>query len=432
MEKKKEVRVLRSGVLVLIVGTNPLPNYVVGKYLKEQGRYDTLVLIYSEKTERQEGTKDYAERIKRLLGVDKFEYLSIEDVGNPKVIRRNLEEGFRDISGEIHLNYTGGTKTMVVQSYNFLREKYRERFESSYLDARTFKLVLDDGTVEPGDGSLREIINVDIDTLLELHLYEKKKIETWSDCEFNKAVDKLKENVIEKGKLDDFLGWIEDPFRVIFKGSGKILEKKNRFIYHIERSDVKGSVKKFNEEKPDFIEKILCAFPQDKRIINDNGTLWKPPDAVTNKQFEGRVKHTVEFLDGKWLEWYVYKELRDNPIIKRLKEGKHFGISLEARRNGRPFELDIFIINGYQLIGISITTAKEMCKLKGFEIIHRVRQIGGDESKAMLVTTMEMGKVNEIQRDLTFTTGTSEEKFLVFGKDELKDIGDKIIKEVFS
>ncbi|MGC8651581.1 MAG: DUF1887 domain-containing protein, partial [Minisyncoccia bacterium] len=70
-------------------------------------------------------------------------------------------------------------------------------------------------------------------------------------------------------------------------------------------------------------------------------------------------------------------------------EGEHLGISLKAQKRNSPnFELDIFLINGYQLIGISLTTSTRQgeCKLKGFEVIHRVKQIGGDESKAILIT----------------------------------------------
>jgi len=36
---------MNEKVLVLIVGTNPLPNYVVGSHLKE--KYDKFVLIIS-------------------------------------------------------------------------------------------------------------------------------------------------------------------------------------------------------------------------------------------------------------------------------------------------------------------------------------------------------------------------------------------------
>ena len=45
------------------------------------------------------------------------------------------------------------------------------------------------------------------------------------------------------------------------------------------------------------------------------------------------------------------------------------------------------LVKGYQLIGISCTTAneKKLCKSKGFEIILRARQIGGDEGKAILI-----------------------------------------------
>ncbi|SHF27274.1 hypothetical protein SAMN02745195_02252 [Thermoanaerobacter uzonensis DSM 18761] len=96
--------------------------------------------------------------------------------------------------------------------------------------------------------------------------------------------------------------------------------------------------------------------------------------------------------------------------------------------------------HGYQLIGISLTTSTRQgeCKLKGFEVIHRVRQIGGDESKAILITGLKKEYkedsnrgTKKLQEDLSFVTGTAEDKIVVFGVDDWADIGDKICEEVF-
>ena len=44
---------------------------------------------------------------------------------------------------------------------------------------------------------------------------------------------------------------------------------------------------------------------------------------------------------------------------------------------------------------------------------------------------MDSKEVENSQGDLSFITGVSEEKFIVYGKNNLKDIGDKVLGEVF-
>jgi len=490
-------------VLVLMVGTNPLPNYVVGSYLKKN--YDKFVLIYSDKNENinQSSTADYANKLKKHLNLNNNNCtVPLSNVSNPSAIRDDLKEKFpEDNIDEVHLNYTGGTKTMAVHVYNFLKEKFNNKFNdnkfnASYLDARSHKLIYDNGE---RSGSLKGEIKIDIDTLLSIHLYKKNKLETndtytykqkFGD-NFDSISEKIK-NAIKDGKGKDFVKWLKDPFRKIFKGDEDLLKKPDKFEEHIQKLNgsnqslidefnklleqtkkfeehvqkLNGSnqslidefnklleqTKKFEEhvqklngsnqspidrfnESPQFIWDILNAFPEDKRIVKNN----RFPDRIEDVE---NIRYTVKFLDGIWLEWYVYNEIRNELLNKGLlnkglEEGKHFGISLEAKKENSSkspnFELDIFIINGYQLVGISITTSDKQgdCKLKGFEVIHRVRQIGGDESKAILITGMEPSRKDALQEDLSFMTGTANDKIVVFGIDDWADIGDKIYKEVF-
>jgi hypothetical protein len=439
-------------ILVLLIGTNPLPNYIVGSYLRKN--YNKFVLIYSEGNDEinQSSTADYAEKLEKHLNLnDNCVLLPLSDISDPNEIKKDLKDKFPDKNiDEVHLNYTGGTKTMVVHVYNFLKEKFGNKFNASYLDARSYKLIYNN---KKGDDvnlkvNLKDKIKIDINTLLSIHLYDENVSFEINDTyiykrKFTNSFDNISqgiENAIKNGKDEKFIKWLEDPFRKIFKGPDKILENKVKFKQHIDnlsKNNDLSPINKFNNCTPDFIWGILNAFPEDKRI-NDKRNLWIPDDNIIKKVFSDRIKDTVEFLDGKWFEWYVYSQIK-NKLLNRelnreLKEGEHFGISLKAQKGKSPnFELDIFIINGYQLVGISLTTSKRQgdCKLKGFEVIHRVRQIGGDESKAILITGMESSKKDDLQKDLSYVTGTAEDKIIVFGIDDWADIGSKICKEVF-
>ncbi|SHF27301.1 hypothetical protein SAMN02745195_02253 [Thermoanaerobacter uzonensis DSM 18761] len=343
---------MNEKVLVLLIGTNPLPNYVVGSYLKEN--YNKFVLIYSERNDKinQSSTKDYAEKLKEHLDLNNnCVLLPLSDISNPKSIRNDLEIFPKEKIDEVHLNYTGGTKTMVAHVYNFLKEKFGDKFNASYLDARSYKLVYD---YNEKDIILKDKIKIDIKTLLSIHLYDKdvsfEIYDTYSyKQKFADSFDNISqeiENAIKGGKGEEFLKWLEDPFRKIFKGPDKILENKGKFKQHIDNLSEHNCLPiiKFNYYTPNFIWDILNAFPEGKRI-NDGKNLWIPDDSISNTLFSDRIKDTVKFLDGKWFEWYVYNEIRNELLNRGLQEGKHFGISLKARKENSPnFELDICII----------------------------------------------------------------------------------------
>lgn len=88
----------------------------------------------------------------------------------------------------------------------------------------------------------------------------------------------------------------------------------------------------------------------------------------------------------------------------------------------KPFEVDIFILNGYQVCGISCTTSSKEaeCKNKGFEVLHRVRQIGGEEAKTILITCLEDEKIEDFYKDIEDKTRSNSNEFLVLGIEDLK------------
>ena len=90
--------------LVLLVGTNPLPNYVVSKYLIPKKNIKKVFLVYSEETEDQKGTKEYADKIRELLS-QKFKDIEYEDiplsnVGNCQKIRNEISTKLNNLQGK--------------------------------------------------------------------------------------------------------------------------------------------------------------------------------------------------------------------------------------------------------------------------------------------------------------------------------------------
>lgn len=454
--------------LVLLIGTNPLPNYVAAKhFLINNDNLKRIWLIYSEERKDlgQSGTGELADNISDVLkqefsqrGID-FQKVAIGHVGSAIYIYNDMETKFfsrikelNDVNG-IHLNYTGGTKAMVVHVYRYLEDKYINKASFSYLDGRKCKLIWDNNKIISED--LRKEVFLSIESLIKLHGYEEKESKSIPE-DYYSIIEKF-EALIKTKQVNKYNNWKNGYIRrKYYDSKGKFYTKKSNYLKGndlINRSGVinQDKVEHFKEEfykvTDEIIIDLLSVLPKDKSILDEDGALWIPdPDkTITNKMYEERLKFTIEFLDGKWLEAYVFSIiLRGIENDKLLKTKLSMGeisvdsnwelIKTEHKIMEKPknFELDVIVVNGYQICGISCTTAKDQgrCKSKGFEVIHRSRQMGGDEALSILVTCMDNKEKDEFSADLEYLTGTSDKNLLVLTLPDLQpDILWKNIKD---
>jgi hypothetical protein len=110
----------RTDMLILLVGENPLPNYVAARLLATTET--RLLLVHSGK----EGTEDQSKRLKNVLREKEYrigpdDLVEVEE-SNPTNICDRVKEKIADCTGSIGLNYTGGTKTMSVHAYRALEK----------------------------------------------------------------------------------------------------------------------------------------------------------------------------------------------------------------------------------------------------------------------------------------------------------------------
>ncbi len=421
--------------LILLVGTNPLPNYVTAKYLLSEGEISKIWFIFSEEKNdiKQKGTGNFAENLKEVIlknhpkfGIENFGFCSLEDVEDANKIKAKVKDllvGGEDKipqEAEIHLNYTGGTKVMSVHVRSVFKEceklDYKTTF--SYLSSRTFKLKYDNSDNETPD--LRKEINITLYDLAKLHGYEKvehKNKYNWSEAlgEWANALDELSK-IIEDKKLLEFLTW------------------KNSIV-----SSFRNKKRDKNASPPEGFEKfayLLKNIPKEYAFLNNEGNFLPK-----NKTSEV----CMQFLYGIFLEQYVYKVLSDK--IKKINKKIPLECNWELKREedkGKKFELDLVLMNSYQVCGISCTVIKEegTCKQKGFEVVHRANQIGGEEAKAVLVTCLsnkrskkqEEGKslqTKELEKDLRNDTDSGD-KLIVLGIEDLEEnkLWEKISKHM--
>ncbi|MCL6558355.1 MAG: DUF1887 family protein [Firmicutes bacterium] len=365
----------KTECLFLLVGTNPLPNYVASLLLAMEG--GKVILLHSR------GTGKIAENIKlavenRKIPVE-IQLWEIDETDGERIARKLEKDVFPSLNAptSIGLNYTGGTKSMAVHSYRALERFVYEReipAVFSYLDARTLSMFFN--TSESPSTKrvpVREKLKIMIEELLALHGYRVVSIKR------------------------------EPLFPVQAIRLTTIFHQGIR-----SREQLEGEFLAAFDKGYKSIEEVACGEGEDKVTINN----W--------------------LEKNHWLEHYVLwaiKEIEGRVGIHDCAcEIKPASISTTViKRNPREedFEADVVAMRGYQLYLISCTThsKKKDCKMKLFEAYIRASQMGGDEAKAGLVCCSDDPLLvqQEIEEDWL-----TEGRVRVFGREDLPNLKEKL------
>lgn len=444
--------------LVLLIGTNPLPNFVVAEYfLKRNKNIEKIWLVHSEKVESysQAGTLELAKNLEKIIKArwegkhEKLQFplekISLSDVSSASKITANIENMITKLkeNNSFHFNYTGGTKSMSTHSYWTLKMVEDVEKSFSYLDGRNFRLILDESDKAIAD-DLREEVNITFKELIELHGFVRRNTKKNKKGNKNASSEndeksilfpntlKLFADIIEKDKLLEFYDKNNNGY------NRKLFENKKEQL--IDKKDI---LEKNNKDKIDnfvpneIFKQIINSMPEEYRLLNEN---YKFNWDVSSSRYNKKYYKSLKYIDGGWFEEYIAKILNDKFCNKEDDE-KNFKANLKISTNwiiektewndpDANFELDVIMVNGYQLTGISCTTAekKYLCKSKGFEILHRTKQIGGDEAKAVLITFMDNKTRDIVQKELLHDAGVAQGNICVLGINDLKK--DKLIKKI--
>lgn len=165
--------------LLLLVGSNPLPNAVAGKLLAAPGGKITLIHSRDGFPLAQRLEKWFQNVDISLKEVKESEAASVEEK-----VSEAIEQYERDHTStnpvhpaRVGLNYTGGTKVMAVHAYRVLEQwakKHERKAVFSYLDARTLQMrfeQVDGGPAIP----VSLAVEIGIHDLLTLHGWELRE-----------------------------------------------------------------------------------------------------------------------------------------------------------------------------------------------------------------------------------------------------------------
>lgn len=442
----------QSEHLFVLVGGNPLPNYVAGKLLLKQG--GTLHLVHTPET------AEVAERI-ALVGGENVRHArhQVQDASDSREVQTVLRGALDSIpsGASIGLNYTGGTKAMAVHAHSTIhgihgvQREARGKATFTYLDARTLTLRRDD-TGESRDVQLGT--KPAITTLLALHGIELESGEPRRTearrMELNQALARAHES--EQGQ-DVYERWCQQNLRYLPNKRARIcrkalddaLDEDASQLADIERNVLhdrlllalrgtpccRGELVKSPSQFPSLPMPIL--FPTDpalqevveamRRTFMVQGDSFDPKQVVDNKEVGFKdCRDLVKYLDGDWVEHLALAAFSANMAKHHIHDA---GMCLRTTKASYDFEFDVAAMQGYQLYAVSCTRSNErgLCKSKLFEAYVRAAQLGGDEAKVGLVCCDKTPGV--LEQQVTELWRAERGRIRVFGAHDLPNLADR-------
>lgn len=443
---------LRSDHLFLLVGTNPLPNWVAAKLLTKPG--GRVHLVYTN------GVMTQMEQLKKILEGDEQAGITVSHF---PTVEANETKIFEDVRGQattlmqagkgrVGLNYTGGTKMMSVHAHRALKLVFKDSTLPpilSYLDARTLKLKFDSPDNVEHDISLAPEAQISLETLLRLHdkFYDSQKIPYEQTAKYPLAARGL---VGVHSNQSGQRIWREWCDGIKVRNLGRDIDR-NPMRYQAEVDRLNQVALPTEAEFSQKVQNHLKYKRKDKsysdsavrKILQDVMTGYQSLLAglqvsggntlevvvQNNHDFRDSIE-VARWLDGLWLEHYVFAQIESCRAQANINPNG-LAINLSAENSeGREFEADVLALRGYQLFYFSCYSGSDFktAKLKLFEAMLRASQLGGDEAKFALVGCVDQQADLRRQVEANWQKSGQVE---VFGRDSLPKLSDKL-KEWFT
>lgn len=417
--------------LFLLVGENPLPNYVAAKTLLKDGGKAYLIDTTGTNPTKP-GEEGPSQRLRAILNICEKDRVPLENYESDadeikariKVkVKEIQEKDKKDYPGETKcfgLNYTGGTKAMAVHVYQALLElNLSPKPVFSYLDPRSLKMRIDypKTPLDVLEDKVKTWLDISFEKLFALHnLRWKPNDEPIKSPCLTEAAKDLVDLYITLSYQKKLLE-LTTPYRQWREG--ELSQKtKNRKYWKDEKSleDVTLDLK----DLPSQIQQIL----KTRLNLSNNQLQLKVAKNYGFKEFS----QFCEWLNCGWLEHYVLWQVQQIKNIKIDESAMSFHIedSDNPNANWDKFEFDVAFRRGYQLFALSCTTAVEdsQCKEKLFEAYIRARQLGGAEARVALVCPHYAPA--RLEKHLKILM--QDKKIAVFGYKHLKQLSQNIFK----
>lgn len=385
----------RTDHLYLLVGLNPLPNYVAARLLLKSGGKLHLVHSAPAADYRDRSTQATAVLLEEVLR-KKFEILTGSSFPVEETDALNIEsEIARDLQDipsneSVGLHYTGGTKAMAVHAYHALQQSGRT-VVPSYLDARTMELKVEAIGATPAVTIPLDLWPAqdagsppDLRDLMALHDEELLHPPQAQPVLAEWAAKLVEKCAATKEQAKQWRQWCTEVMQPL----GASFAIGNEGWRREEELSQAKLAWPSDDDYPalGWVRYLLSGafnLPQSARYLEIAA-------AKNGAEFDYH-RQVCQWLNGMWLENYVLDSVRRVAEVAQLHD---YGNGIIPRRSeskppyDRKFEMDIAAMRSYRLYCISCTTSVEKApsKHKLFEAILRGQQLGGDEACIGLVT----------------------------------------------
>jgi hypothetical protein len=385
--------------LFLLIGTNPLPNYVAAKLLARDPATTTLWLVHSRDTA---SARDMLEHELREEEFQHFQSVQVDE-SSPANVRKEVTRCATGLAGLVGLNYTGGTKAMAVHAYRALDAIRELRVQYSYLDARTLTMQLE-GHAIPTGKTITDVVQrvpVKIEKILALHGLTRLVNQMSRQARWPAVVEALIQIYARKDQVEQWLTWRKAHLR---KKDGNFITDMGTLSTDdlpFESLRVAFRVEYPLEQEPIPFARIVALDPFPKA---DDLPRW---------------------LDGTWLEHHVFIQLESLRAQAGLAD---LALSLNpALTDGtKPpeFEFDVAATRGYQLFACSVTTVSNAssCREKLVEALVRAEQLGGSEARVALICYVD--NPEQLHRQVSKLFHQSRSR--VFGPRHIGKLGEHL------
>lgn len=396
--------------LFLLVGSNPLPNFVATRLLTKDKA--TIHLLYSEDTHTQNipSTRDEAVYLAGVLQADSALQSRGVQVAPPRGIHdsngREIENQLGTICNDaglargtttsIGFNYTGATKSMSVHTYRALAARFGTRCRFSYLDPRRMALWYDNSS-DPCCISHTDV-TLSIQTLAAMHGYSVEKSPRQTP-EFPDLLPLLKEIHQTPDGINAWRDWLGTDMSA-FPQHALLSNIRDYFL-----SVCDGRV------SPDLLAQKLGKFENLGSYRKDFLGDWLQDVAL-----EAIIANSHEFH----IEHYG-AEIKPTPNPQREAQFKQKGFEVPE------FDLDVAAMLGYQLFAVSCIASEKAngeTKKHLFEAYLRARQLGGDEARIALVCYVDDGQKMKLESVIQRNWHV-QENIKVFGRSDIPNLAEE-------
>ncbi|MCC3406032.1 MAG: DUF1887 domain-containing protein [Microcoleus sp. PH2017_10_PVI_O_A] len=410
--------------LFLLVGENPLPNYVAAMKLLKTG--GTAYLVYTNQTNPPK------EQLKNALKNQGFKSQPValdkentaSNKSNAHQIYTKIKENAQKIPTNelIGLHYTGGTNPMAIHAYRAIADLQRTDTVYSYLDAKTLEIFID----HPNSDSTHRAVQLEVplEVLFKLHKYE------WQEGK------KPLSEPVSPDAAAEFVRLYQNEEIAKTWRTWSNTHRYNNFGELKKAKDLETDQWKSEDELSDLSLSLTGVHSEIIEVLRQkldaSASQLSLRMTKTSKGFDN-CQQVCAWLGGIWLEHYVLQQVKDLTPDLQLGESKmSFFMKKSQTREGGVFEFDVAFMRSYQLFAISCTTSKDPkeCKLKLFEAYTRAKQLGGDEARVALVCCCDNDpkKPQSLDRYLKsqLEGSVSNPKIAVFIRKDLPNLKDKI------